>query len=414
MRWFNWFLLVFVGLTLLWVNTALYRPNYQGVVVRDDIKKQLNFLEDELKNNRLGEKMQAIYPEGYVFIYALYGLSQAEISLDPQANSTSVKEALAEAVFAFDKIDQKETRYTFSPDMSPAYGIYYQGWRNYLLAKILSNDLPFDDRARYESLFSESCDLIAQALKNAESPFLPSYPDQAWPADSFLAMASLSLHDQHYPPQYKQDIQRWIEQVRVRLDKSNGMIPHKTFPETGKTLEPPRGGSMALMLRLLAEIDDDFASDQFQLFRANFSGAALGLPMVREYPHGNFGLGDIDSGPVILGTGFAATIVSIGTYQVFGQQALAERQFRTVHAFGLSQSNDKTRTYLLGALPMADAFIVWSRLAPGALSADDVTHTSAFFWKFHGLSLIIILLIALPLYKRKIRGWIRKVSPQRS
>ena len=191
------------------------------------------------------------------------------------------------------------------------------------------------------------------------------------------------------------------------------MIAHRTDAQQGNTLQAPRGGSMTLMLRLLAEIDLKLAREQYEHFKAHFKSTALGLPMVREYPKGTFGMGDVDSGPVILGTGFAATIVSIGTYRVFGEEAMARAQFNTVHAFGLSQSSENSRSYLLGQLPMADAFIAWSRLAPKMVKASS-NESPGLFIKFHFISIITILLIALPLYRKRIIQFFKARFSQKS
>ena len=395
-------LIIFLlSLAIGYLNVLLYRPMPSLAEEQADIINQLNFLEKELKERQLGENMQALYPEGYVFVYALYGLSWAQVNLNSADNPALSKRALAEAIYAFRQVDSEKGRSTFSSHMEPPYGVYYQGWNNYLLAKILSSPMDFEQKEALSLLYFESCRQIAEAFRNSESPYLSSYPGLSWPADSFLAMASLQVHDQLYPPKYQQDIALWLQKVKARLDPENGMIAHRTDAQQGNTLQAPRGGSMTLMLRLLAEIDLQLAREQYEHFKAHFKSTALGLPMVREYPKGTFGMGDVDSGPVILGTGFAATIVSIGTYRVFGEEAMARAQFNTVHAFGLSQSSENSRSYLLGQLPMADAFIAWSRLAPKMVKASG-DESPGLFIKFHFISIITILLIALPLYRKRI------------
>jgi hypothetical protein len=67
---------------------------------------------------------------------------------------------------------------------------------------------------------------------------------------------------------------------------------------------------MALMLIFLKTFDEQFARDQFVLFKENFVDSEFGLVGVREYPKGTSGDSDIDSGPVIMNFGAAATIVA--------------------------------------------------------------------------------------------------------
>lgn len=402
MKYTYFFFVAIVTAILLLANMELYSPELTDDEEQEDIVLQLNFLEEQLKERNLGRRMQTIFPEGYVFVYSLYGLAWAELAQGNLSEKPDLRiRAAKEAVYAYEAVDSDKGKLPFPKSLSPEYGIYYSGWRNYLLAKTLSIPGDFPGKTDYSQTFQARCQQIAEAFRKHESPYLSSYSDQSWPADSFLAIASLAIHDKLYGPVYKQDIDRWLQKVKKHLDLETGMLAHKTDPNSGEMIEKPRGGSMALMLRLLAEIDPELASNQYALFKENFVSRALGLPMVREYPKGTFGIGDIDSGPVILGTSFAGTIVSIGTFSVFGEPEIADRQYRTVTAFGLERKDADKKSYLLGMLPMADAFIAWSRTAPVLIDSDNSDNLSR-FWKlrFQSISLLIpVFLIAL--YYRK-------------
>ncbi|MCE7991871.1 MAG: hypothetical protein HEP71_07820 [Roseivirga sp.] len=396
------FFIALISAVLLWTNIKLYTPRLSPEEEQEDIVLQLNFLEKKLKEDDLGKNMQSIFPEGYVFIYALYGLTWAELAANELNQAAELQlRAVNEALYAYQSVDSGTGQGVFQKSLSPEYGIYYSGWRNYLLAKLLSIPGDHKEITRYKSLFKRRCDEIAQAFRKHKSPYLSSYSDQSWPADSFLAIASLAIHDQLFGPVYKNDIADWLQKVKQRLDSDTNMLAHKTHPESGSVLETPRGGSMALMLRLLAEIDTELARSQYALFKQHFVSTALGLPMVREYPKGSFGLGDIDSGPVILGTGFAGTIVSIGTFKVFGEAERAHRQYSTVTAFGLARTDEVAKSYLLGMLPMADAFIAWSRTAPTLIDSEEPDNSGSLWrFSFHLKSLLILILL-FALYYRK-------------
>lgn len=393
---------VLIGVILLWANIELYTPPLKLEEEREDIVLQLNFLEKKLKEDDLGRSMQTIFPEGYVFIYSLYGLSWAELAANDQNSTASLQlRAVNEALYAYQSVDSGNGQQGFQKSLSPEYGVYYSGWRNYLLAKVLSIPGDHAEITPYTDLFKQRCEGIARAFRKQKSPYLSSYPDQSWPADSFLAIASLAIHDKLFGPVYKKDIQDWLHKVKGLLDSETGMLAHKTHPESGTVLETPRGGSMALMLRLLAEIDPELAMSQYALFKENFVSTALGLPMVREYPKGSFGLGDVDSGPVILGTGFAGTIVSIGTFKVFGEPERAYRQYNTVTAFGLARTDEIAKSYLLGMLPMADAFIAWSRTAPTLITSNDQDQSGTYWRLVFQLKSLLILILLIALYHRK-------------
>lgn len=398
----------FISLVLVWINVHLYNPTLSSEEKQEDIAKQLNFLEEELKEQGLGRRMQGIFPEGYVFVYALYGLSWAELAQHLSTRPDLQLKAIEEAIYAYEAIDSDTGKQPFSESLSPAYGIYYSGWRNYLLSKLISIPDDFPGKTALALTFQQRCEEIATAFGSQQSPYLSSYYGQSWPADSFLAMASLATHDQFYGPVFKRDIAQWLTKVRKHLDPETGMLAHKTDAVTGNMLESPRGGSMTLMLRLLAEIDEGLAKEQYTLFNKHFVSTALGLPMVREYQKGTFGTGDVDSGPVILGTGFAGTIVSIGTFQAFGEPERAENQYTTVRVFGMAREHDEQKYFLLGVLPMADAFIAWSRSTPEMIPSN--AEPPGAFWrlKFQLLSLFVPLLLIGLYFRKQLIAVIRK------
>lgn len=179
----------------------------------------------------------------------------------------------------------------------------------------------------------------------------------AWPADMTVAMASLSHKRLLGNQQYEGVVRDWINKLRLNLDPQTKLIPHQVDPRSGAIIEGARGSSISLMIRLLSEIDPVFAKEQYKHYQTHFVGTTLGLPSVTEYPNGHYGDGDIDSGPVVFGVGFAATIVSIGTHAALGNIRLADDQFNTINAFGFPFQSSNTKRYLLGQLPIADAFI---------------------------------------------------------
>jgi len=64
----------------------------------------------------------------------------------------------------------------------------------------------------------------------------------------------------------------------------------------------------------------------------------LGFSAIREYAEGYDGVGDIDSGPVILGTSVTATGFTVGAALANGRNELATRLLRTTRSFGVASS----------------------------------------------------------------------------
>lgn len=396
-----WFILMIVTIFIVWINFKLYSDNFNKIEREKDIILQLNFLSKELKENNLGAKMQHVFPEGFVFTNVLYGLSWCEIGL-VDSNLTSKKNALNEALYAFDQISATKAKSFFDPTLNPENGIFYLGWNNYLLSKILLLDTNFVGSSYYKMLYNKNCDKIIAALSHSNSPFLQSYQNQAWPADMCVAMASLSNYEKINDSRYKNYIKNWVTYIKANVDPRTKLIPHKVNPENSKTIEGARGCSISLILRLFSEIDYEFSKEQFVLYKKNFVTTTFGLPSIDEYPVGLCGQGDIDSGPVIFGVGFAGTIVSIGTFSVMGDYDLAEMQYKTINAFGLSSKNSDSKKYIFGKLPISDAFIAWSRTAQLHDNSNLSKIPCLWAYKFHLISILVITIFWASFYRKEI------------
>ncbi|MBK7789204.1 MAG: hypothetical protein IPJ54_11655 [Saprospiraceae bacterium] len=101
-----------VTVLILWINFHLYCGNESDTEREKGIILQLNFLKKELKENNLGEYMQQIYPEGFIFVNALYGLSWCELALNV-SDQPFKKEALQEALYAYGQITAPEATWNF-------------------------------------------------------------------------------------------------------------------------------------------------------------------------------------------------------------------------------------------------------------------------------------------------------------
>jgi hypothetical protein len=398
MRYFFLAVIAFITILLLWINIRLYSENYTIEEKKSDIILQLNFIEKELKEQNLGLRTQQTLPEGFVFINVLYGLSWCELSLASKNDSTLRSKALAESLFAYNEINSGNGKRSFNSNLTPPYGIFYSGWKNYLLSKILMLDTVFQGSKSCIDNFKSSCDSIMNALTQSKSPYLESYPSQSWPADMFPAMASLSNHDKIFNPEYTHQLRVWSNLARSHTDPATGMIPHEADSKTGQSRDEARGSSMSLMVRLLTEINPSLALEQYALFKKYFVSTSIGLPSVREYRKGHVKSEDIDSGPVVFGIGFSATISAIGTFAVMNDNWLSEKQYKTVNAFGFDFKTRNQKKYLFGTFPIADAFIAWGRTS----GLKSISESNFGTWRilFNSTSLLLLTLLWLVYFRK--------------
>ncbi|MEL7530879.1 MAG: hypothetical protein AAFN10_06210 [Bacteroidota bacterium] len=372
--------------------SLLYSPKYQtfdNCRLNQDLIYQLRHLKGKLQQGAAKE-MQGIYPEGYLFINALYGLSWAEIPMDLPAESALYQEAHQEINWALTELNSAEGKRVFNPNLSPAYGIFYQGWTNYLLGRKLALLPPAKRDSSEIRQFQNSCEAILAALANQKSPYLESYSRSCWPADMVVAMASVALSAKIGQTSYETEITDWLDKVKQQPD-SLGLIPHSVEWKSGKVREAARGNSQSLILNFLIEIEEEFARSQFEIYKEQFLDYRLFLPGIREHSQGVDHNGDVDSGPVIWGIGGAASLVGQRTMGVYGENAVAIGLRNSIETFGLGTTIKGEKSYLMGKLPIADAFIAWSNSIE-AYEKNRLSTPKKWRFKIQLASLIVILL----------------------
>jgi len=358
LRILRWLYLIFIGLITflaLVVNLRLYTG-----ADADDVIEQLRFIRSALENGTADE-MQAYFPEGYFFSYALYGLTW----IDTGIRQDELREqALTEARWALEHLDSDAGRAVFSPSLNPHYGVFYVGWSNWLRGGILKMQ-PADARDEAEvERFRLEADNLAAAYADSQTPFLPAYPGQAWPVDNVVAVASLALYDSMFAPQrYTDTISRWLEAAQNHLDPATGLLPHQVDAQTGAMLDGARGSSQSIINRFLPVIDSVWAQSQYMLFREQFATTVLGIPGIREYPLDVDGVGDVDSGPLVAGISLSATVVTAGAARLQSDDALADPIFNVGEALGMPISFGGAKRYAFGLLPIGDAFVAWAKSA---------------------------------------------------
>lgn len=319
------------------------------------VRRQLAYLRSALDAGE-ATAAQKQFPEGAFFSYALYGLTW--VNLGPSA------EAVRESQWALQQLDTAAVRATFDASLTPAYGVFYAGWVNWLRGGVLSLQPPASRPAAELERYERDSVALGDAFDASATPFLAAYPGQAWPVDSVVAIASLALYDKVRTPRFAPTVTRWVAGAAARVDAATGLLPHTADVDTGTGTSGARGTSQSIINRFLPEIDPVFSSAQYERYRSLFLSAPLGIgPAVREYPKGVDGPADVDSGPLPLGISLSATVVTVGAAKVHGDESLADGIAQFGDLAGLPLDTFSSRRYALGVLPVGDAFLAWSKSA---------------------------------------------------
>lgn len=337
-------LLVLLGIAGLRLH---HEPSPEGV------RSQLGFIRAELDDGAAA-RMQELFPEGYFFSYLLYGVTWTELA---RARPEWRGEALREALWALRHVDSARARETFPKEQVVPHGVFYAGWTAWLYARVLGIEgAPADALApRLEELTQG----IASALDESPTPFLQAYPGGAWSCDTVVAVAALAEHDRVLEERYAATVDRWLGEVEERLDDS-GLLAHRVDPETGEPLQGARATSSTLIARFMGAIDSDAGTSYYEATRVAFITTRFGLTGTAEYPNGEEGEGDVDSGPLILGVSASASVVMAGAAAFYRDEQTADALFGTMELAGLPIEFGTGKRYGFGLVPVGDAFVAWA------------------------------------------------------
>jgi hypothetical protein len=372
-----------LALIFYWNCKLYYNPSWKHEdqsVVNQDVAAQLAHLKSALDNGT-ADQLQKEYPEGYVFFISLYALALCEQMQSHTVSAPEYKDYLTDLHTCLDLLQSDSGRAPFQKELKPAYGIFYAGWSNYVLAQSL---LVAPDERKIQT-YQYNCAEIAAAFDASASPYLQSYGGQAWPADNIVALASLKHSKQIGGIDYTSLLQNQIEKIKNCLDLDSRLIPHSASWLIGQTIQSPRGSSQSLMLCFLPEIDSAFAQNQYELFEKQFIDTHFGLEAVREYPIGIHNWGDIDSGPVIWGIGTAATITGIRAALKNKAQDRYISMRNCIEALGFPFQTQGKKQFLFGQQPMADAFLAWVNSA----ERKPLESSRNWRWEFQIWSLVV-------------------------
>jgi hypothetical protein len=293
-----------------------------------------------------------------VFAHTLYGFTLVNtVLLDPD-NEARRAEAVRELAWILERLEHPAAQQGFVPTQVP-YGVFYLGERNLTLAGLMLID-PNPD-AGFEQEFHHNSRLLYEAFMASPSAHLETWPGAAWPADNVPALYSLVVHDRLYGTRYHAAAERWVEVMAATVDPATGLMASRIDYTSAESLDLPRGCALSLTFAFLPDFAPDFARTQYAAYRRHFFKTTLGFAGIREYPPWRERRADIDSGPIFLDVGAAATGIGIAATRAMGDTATFESIVQLSEIIGLPLHIGGQKSYLFGQLLVGDAFQVWGK-----------------------------------------------------
>lgn len=178
--------LILLLIVLFYLNFRLYySPIYEeqeGRIINKSVESQLKYLKHCLHGQEGGKLAQSQYPEGFVFFNVLYGLTWCDFIANMPSNHPLRKEGIQEINWALKELNNNYAAQLFPHSILPSRGIFYVGWKNYLLGKKLSlldkSAWKIADKKQFEV---QSATIYA-AYEQTKKTYWASYTDLAWPA----------------------------------------------------------------------------------------------------------------------------------------------------------------------------------------------------------------------------------------
>lgn len=348
------------------------------------------------------QQMQELFPEGFYFSWLFHGMTWVELAFRDESHT---EQAIRQGMDCLTQLNSPQGRAAFPPHLPPDHGMFYAAWKSSLRAGVVLLQQGNDPDQLVE--LRRECDTIQAALEQSETPFLASYEGAVWPCDTMPAIHAMAAYDRiTNTDRYAETIAQWLNDARKRLDPETGLLPHTASLPDGRRVGVARATSQGIMLRLLPDIDAEFAKQQYELFRTRFVTTLAGAPCVLEYPSGVSGYGDVDSGPLIFGRSLSGTVLLIAVAQVYGDQSLANAIAQAGETVGLPWTSAGQKNYVRGVLPIGDIIVGYAHVARPWFASQqhhpDIKHhvSSHWRWPIHAWSLVVLLPFAIAYIRR--------------
>lgn len=205
---------------------------------------------------------------------------------------------------------------------------------------------------------------LRRRVAAAKAPILETYPGERYTADNMVVFAALAMAAIDAPGHGERSaenapsVKRFVDWVTTRLidPKSDAIVFLTNDDGTAKGHARGSGvGWSGLYLpfldRALAKRQATALHDHFRKSLAPFGGA------VCEYDGCTPGAGDVDSGPVVLGTSPSGTGFAFAAARTLGDERWLDDMLSTAEWVGVTASISGKRRFLLAPL-VGDAVVV--------------------------------------------------------
>lgn len=218
--------------------------------------------------------------------------------------------------------------------------------------------------SRFDAENDRITEALSRRIARSDIALLETYPGERYPVDNAAAIASIALHDRALGLEPRADAARAVSVLRERCIEKTGLL-FQAVDARGVPVDRPRGSGSALAAYFLAFADAELSLGLQRAVRRELSGSVLGFGVVSEYPAGQSGQGDIDSGPLVFGWSVSAMGFSLGAAKIAGDESAFRELWRAYYLFGAPhEARGRMHFVSGGALGDAILFAMLTALPP--------------------------------------------------
>ena len=288
--------------------------------------------------------------------YALTNIAMMEPRMKQEFSDSIAKWiplVTTEDLYAFDQIAWGENPLDETVLKKDRGHIGYYGHLNLMLGAyaLLNND------GKFAELHKKVTEAITLRMEKNQYRHVETYPNEVYPPDNTVAVASLRVADETSGTDHSKVINEWLEQTKKVEDPTSGLVVFQIDVQTGKPIQTYRGSNISWNSFFLPLIDQKYATEQFKKIKKKMIVQVPGFAAVREYPDLTLFGGDRDSGPVLFGLSPSATGFAVAGARNTNDGALLSSLLRSIELAGITVTKSYERHYLSAPI-VSDAIML--------------------------------------------------------
>lgn len=222
-----------------------------------------------------------------------------------------------------------------------------------------------------------------------------------WPADQSVTLLSLYLYDITRKEKVSREpIRKWLATMNQEDHRDAKLgLPKSALDPKVDYARFPRGCALSWTVLYMSQFAPEEAATLYERYREQYSAEVLGFGGFREWPPGVERGMDVDSGPIVLGVGVAATGLGLGPARMMRDARQYGLIMRSATVFGLPTLLLPERHYL-GA-PLIGEAMLFSGATARPWFEEKLPRAEPFIesetWGY-GVMILLLILAALIYY----------------